>query len=357
MMLALCALLAAAPASDLPRGPVSFTADQVTMDPRARSAILDGRVNLKRGDLLVTGDHATADLAPPATNSGVAGAAQAGSPRQVKRARGQASAARASQAGSGPGLNSQELRRFTVDGHVHVEREGRTADGAHAEYDGDAQTLLLTGPSGSPSGPAGAVSGAGALRTPPPPPAGPVLRDGAESLTGERILLHLGSDQVDVTRPRLVLHRSEDAAGSPTPRREGKSRPAVPVRVEAQRLQLDSNRRVARFSDDVVIHRGEVTVRGPRMDARYDKQGDLTTLDLSGGVELRQGDRRATGRKATYDAATRQLILTGSPRLYDRGDQLTGERIEMALDSHEVKVDRARGRLRPEQHQGEEQAP
>ena len=316
MMIALCALLAAAPATRLPQGPVSFTADQVTMDPKARRAILEGRVNLKRGDLLVTGDHATADLAPLAAKAGAKG-----HPKKVGAA--------------APGPGGEELRRFTVDGHVHVEREGRTADGDHAEYDGEAQTLVLTGPAAS----------------------GPVLREGGESLTGERILLHLDSDQVDVTRPRLALHRSEESPTAGTARRDGKSTPPVPVRVEAQRLLLDSNRRVAHFSDDVVIHRGEVTVRGPRMDARYDKQGDLTTLDLSGGVELRQGNRRATGRKASYDAATRQVVLTGNPRLYDRGDQLTGERIEMALDSHEVKIDRARGRLRPEQHQGEERAP
>jgi lipopolysaccharide transport protein LptA len=324
---ALCALLAAANPSTLPQGPVSFTADQVTMDPRVRRALLEGKVHLERGDLVVEGDHAVAELMPSADG------------QPAVRARRDARRERAPV----PGMGKQDLRRFTVDGRVHVVRLSRTADGAHAEYDGVAQTLLLTGANES------AAKGT-------PEAEGPILRDGTESLLGDRILLHLESDDVEVARPRLVLHRSP-AAGKEPPASGAAAPPVVPVRVEARRLHLDSGRRIARFSDDVVLRRGDMTVRGPQLDARYDRQGSLTNLIVSGGVEVQEGDRRATGRQAAYDAATRRVVLTGDPKLYDRGDQLAGERIEMALDSHEVKVDRARGRLRPERHQDEDGVP
>jgi lipopolysaccharide transport protein LptA len=296
------------------------------MDPRARRALLEGKVHLERGDLVVEGDHAVAELMPSAD------------PQPAVRSRRDARKQRSSP----PGMGQQDLRRFTVDGSVHVTRQSRTADGAHADYDGVVQTLLLTGANQS------AAKGT-------PEAEGPVLRDGTELLLGERILLHLDSDDVDVVRPRLVLHRSATAGKEPAS--EGDAPPVVPVRVEARRLHLDSGRRIARFSEDVVLHRGDVTVRGPQLDARYDRQGSLTNMIVSGGVELQEGDRRATGRQAVYDAVTRKVVLTGDPKLYDRGDQLAGERIEMALDSREVKVDRARGRLRPERHQGEEGVP
>jgi lipopolysaccharide transport protein LptA len=296
------------------------------MDPRARRALLEGKVHLERGDLVVEGDHAVAELMPSAD------------PQPAVRSRRDARKERSSPTGMG----QQDLRRFTVDGSVHVTRQSRTADGAHADYDGVVQTLLLTGANQS------AAKGT-------PEAEGPVLRDGTELLLGERILLHLDSDDVDVVRPRLVLHRSATAGKEPAS--EGDAPPVVPVRVEARRLHLDSGRRIARFSEDVVLHRGDVTVRGPQLDARYDRQGSLTNMIVSGGVELQEGDRRATGRQAVYDAVTRKVVLTGDPKLYDRGDQLAGERIEMALDSREVKVDRARGRLRPERHQGEEGVP
>ncbi|GAC1338075.1 MAG: hypothetical protein NVSMB23_05350 [Myxococcales bacterium] len=329
----LCALLAASGGpSPMPRGPVVYSAERLTIDPdpRARRVLLEEHVRLERGDLVVTGDRATGDLSAP-------GAAA----RPKRRTRG--ASARKQEAPLFAGGPGDEVRRFTVDGHVHVERQGRSADAAHAEYDGEKQTLLLTGASESAVPPARGG------------PSGPVLRDGSETLSGERILLHLETDDVEVSRPRLVLHRSE-GPGDPGrgAAREGASQPVVPIRVEAQGLRLDAARRVARFSDQVVVHRGDVSVRGPQMDARYDKAGDLTQLLLSGGVELLEGDRRATGRAAAYDAATRKVVLTGNPTLYDRGDQLAGERIEMGLDSREVKVDRARGRLRPEVHQREE---
>ena len=309
MIALLCA--AAAVQQSVPRGPVDFGADEALMEPRERRTILDGNVRLTRGDLIVTGAHAVAEFAPGAQQPEAPPPARRGGKAQRKLPQPK------------PGVAGQKLQRFTIEGNVHVQRGGRTADGEHGVVDMESETLVLTGR----------------------PDAQPVLRDGSETLTGERILLHLDSDDVDVTRPRLVLRRSLPAEGSQTK--------AVPVRVEAVRLVLDQARHLARFSDEVVVRRGDATVRSPRMDARYDPTGQLTRLELRGGVDLRQGDRRATGDKADYDAQTRQVVLTGDPRLYDRGDVLSGDRIGLALDSHEVRIDKARGRVRPEIHQGE----
>src|SRR5205823_9527308 len=105
------------------------------------------------------------------------------------------------------------------------------------------------------------------------------------------------------------------------------------------------------------VRRGDTTVKSPRMDARYDSEGQLTKLEMRGGVDLRQGDRRATGQTADYDAKARSLVLLGDPKLYDRGDVLAGDRIDLALDSKEVRVEKAKGRLRPEIHQEETALP
>jgi hypothetical protein len=70
-------------------------------------------------------------------------------------------------------------------------------------------------------------------------------------------------------------------------------------------------------------------------------------------VDVRQGDRRATGETADYDARERTLVLLGDPRLYDKDDVLSGDRIDLALDSKEVRVEKAKGRLRPEAHKSE----
>jgi lipopolysaccharide transport protein LptA len=290
-------------AAALPAGPLDFNAQGMRIDPKARRVMLDGDVHLARGDLTVTGDHAVADYAQE-------------KPAPAKQRKSKAPRTEAM-------LGGQAVERFTVDGKVRVQRGERTADAEHAVLDVPAQTLVLTG-------------------TPETPP---VLREGSELLSGDRILLRLDSEDVDVAQPKLVLRRSLDDQGA--------RRPATPVRVEAERLVLHRGERLARFTDQVVVRRGDTVARSPRMDARYDKDGQLTRLEMRGGVDVREGDRRATGQSADYDARQRTLVLQGDPRLYDKGDVLTGDRIDLALDSKEVRVERAKGRLHPDAHKGE----
>jgi lipopolysaccharide transport protein LptA len=297
--LAAIALVAGAPVA---QGPLDFTAQTMRMEPREGRTLLDGSVRLSRGGMIVTGDRAVVDFVSE----------QASRPAQRKGRRGRDNAA----------VLGQKVDRFTVDGNVHVQRGNRTAAGARGVFDASAQTLVLTGDGKEEQ----------------------VLRDGSETLTGDRILMRLDTEDVDVQKPRLVLRRSVP---------EAQDSPHLPTRVEAARLSLDRSERLAHFTDDVVVRRGDVVVRGPRMDAHYDSSGQLTNLYLRGGVEMQQGDRRALAQSADYDARTRELILTGEPRLFDRGDVLVGERIALALDSHEVRIERAHGRLRPEAHQDE----
>jgi len=295
-------------AAVLPAGPLDFKARNMRIEPQERRVVLEGDVQLTRGDLSVTGQHAVAEYAKE-------------QPASAQRPRGRGQSARPE-----AGVGGQTVQRFTVRGNVHVQRGSRTADGELGVMDVPAQTLVLTGT----------------------PDAPPVVRDGSELLSGERILLRLDSEDVDVIRPKVVLKRSlaEDGQTKPTP-----------VRVEADHLVLLQARRLARFTDDVVVRRGDAVVRSPRMEARYDPDGQLTRLELRGGVDVRQGERRATGETADYDAQARTLVLLGDPKLYDEGDVLSGDRIDLALDSKEVRVERARGRLRPEAHKGERGAP
>ena len=296
------ALLLAAAAAALPPGPLDFKAEEMRIEPKDHRVFLDGDVHLTRGDLTVTGDHAVADYR------------KAGAPKARKHQAAQAS------------LGGEAVDHFTVDGKVHVQRGVRTADGERGVLDVPGQTLVLTGT----------------------PEVQPVLRDGSETLSGERILLRLDSEDVDVVRPKLTLHRSLPAEGAPSARTAG-----TRVVVEAARLQLLKARHVAEFRDDVVVRRGDAVVKSPRMDARYDKDNQLTRLEMRGGVDLKQGERRATGQNADYDALLKTLVLTGDPRLYDRGDVLSGDKIDLALETQEVRVEKAKGRLHPEAHKEE----
>ena len=320
---------AAATSKSMPAAPIDFGAATMTLEPKENKTRLDGAVFFDRKDVKVTGDHAVAEFAETAA-----------APKPPPKTRKGAKAAKATRPGPAEGETHQTLSRFIVEGAVHVEKPGaqaRSADGSHATYDAPKGTLVLVGP---PS-----VQPAGLTAT------GPVLRDGAEVMLGERVLLHLETDEIEVLKPRIFLKRSLPGDGAA--KESAKAAPPIPVRVEAGTLRLDQQHKLARFREKVVIYRGDLTVRSPRMDARYDGQGQLTTLELRGGVVMVDGDRRATGQRADYDAGTKLLVLTGEPKLYDRGDVLRGTRIEMNLESREVKVDRASGRVRPDQHRDE----
>ncbi|HUJ27100.1 MAG TPA: LptA/OstA family protein [Myxococcales bacterium] len=297
-------------AAALPPGPLQFRAEGMRYQPNERRILLDGDVHLDRQDLAVTSDHAVAETADPAK--------KAPPPPRGKKKKGNQPAQAT--------LGGQEVERFTVDGKVHVVRGQRTADGEHGEMDVPQQTMILTG-------------------TPAQPP---VVRDGQETLSGDRILMHLDSEDIDVTRPHVVLKRSLPVDDNQ------KQKPASPVRIEAQNLVVHKAARLAKFTDDVVVRRGDTVVKSPKMDAHYDQDGQLTLLQMRGGVDMRQGDRRAVGQSADYDAKARTLVLTGDPKVYDRGDVLFGDRIDLYLDSHEVKVDKAKGKLHPEIHKDEE---
>ena len=297
-MIALAAVLAAAVA---PPGPVDFTAQTMRMEPRERRTLLDGAVRLSRGGMVVTGDRAVVEFAPDEQPPA--------QPQRKARRRGR----------DEPALLGQKLERFTVDGNVHVQRGDRTADGAHGVFDSKAQTLVLTGDGKD----------------------DPVLRDGSETLRGDRIVMRLDTEDVDVQKPRLVLRRS-------VPEAEEEPHTERARHLEALRRPFRGSRKRRRRA-----------VRAEDLDATAAWPAWVrfwclrTHLYLRGGVELRQGDRRAVAENADYDALTREVVLTGEPRLFDRGDVLVGEKIAMTLDSHEVRVERAHGRLRPEAHQDE----
>jgi lipopolysaccharide export system protein LptA len=298
------------------QAPVHFHADTMHLEPRRRRTELAGNVELTRGDLRVTGDRAVVEFGPLGAQGTAPAGPDTGGARKPKP--------------SLPVLGA-EVERFTVDGRVHVVRTGRTADCDHAEYDAGSQLLALRGPASFPEG-GGAPN--------------PVLREGQERLSGDRILLHVADDGVEVAQPQMVLRRSQS----------GEKGPPQPVQIEARLLTIDQDRRLLHFREQVRIRRGAMTVTGPEMDGQYAADGAIEQLVIRGGATLVEGDRRATGQTCTYAASTRLVTLSGSPRLVGRGDELQGEQIVLSLDDDEVRVSQARGRLLPDAHRGEETA-
>src|SRR5207302_1410228 len=82
---------------------------------------------------------------------------------------------------------------------------------------------------------------------------------------------------------------------------------------------------------------------------------------VSGNVHVQSGSRTADGEHGVMDVKAQTLVLTGTPQsppiVRDGSETLSGDRIDLGLDTKEVRVERARGRLRPEAHKSERGAP
>lgn len=102
------------------------------------------------------------------------------------------------------------------------------------------------------------------------------------------------------------------------------------VRTDSAEFHLADDRLRGRGAVRVTSGRGDqmVTLTAPEVE------GSLRTRRFvaTGGVVLRRGEWRLTGRRLEYDDATRNAAVTGEPEARFRDAQLTADLITLLLD-------------------------
>lgn len=107
----------------------------------------------------------------------------------------------------------------------------------------------------------------------------------------------------------------------------------APVTVTSDRLEADDKLHQVRFLGNVVARQGDVAIYAKELVLVYPDSGrDIDRIEASGGVRIVQGNRVATGEKATFFNRERKVVLTGSPRVYQGDDFLEGDEIIVLLD-------------------------
>jgi lipopolysaccharide export system protein LptA len=113
----------------------------------------------------------------------------------------------------------------------------------------------------------------------------------------------------------------------------GTLRADAPVSVTSDRLEADDKLHQVRFLGNVVARQGDVAIYAQELVLVYpDKGKDIDRIEASGAVRIVQGNRVATGEKATFFNRERKIVLTGSPRVYQGDDFLEGDEIIVLLD-------------------------
>lgn len=104
------------------------------------------------------------------------------------------------------------------------------------------------------------------------------------------------------------------------------------LNIVAERSSWDLKGHSAHFEGNVVVTRGPVTLRCASLDVRYAAADVIDTVVATGNVTVDRGERHAVADHAELVGRTGRITLTGTPRLSEGVNALTGERIVLWLD-------------------------
>ncbi len=133
-----------------------------------------------------------------------------------------------------------------------------------------------------------------------------------------------------------------------------------PIHVVSDSLEVDNKTQVAVFIGAVKATQGDVTIVSDKLEVYYDRdapdepkkkgeaEGGATGIMDGGGkvrkvvalghVKITQKDRVAVGRKATYWAGGRKMLLEGKATVWRGQNQVSGEKITVFLDQDRAVV-------------------
>ncbi len=129
-----------------------------------------------------------------------------------------------------------------------------------------------------------------------------------------------------------------------------------PIHVVADSLEVNNKAQVATFIGKVKAVQGDVKITCDRLSVYYDQSGQqakdkkgmaegmmdgggkVRKVVAQGHVKVVQKDRVAVGRKATYWAGGRKMLLEGKATVWRGKNQISGEKITVFLDQDRAVV-------------------
>ena len=123
-----------------------------------------------------------------------------------------------------------------------------------------------------------------------------------------------------------------------------------PIHVVADQLEVDNKAQVAQFTGAVKATQGDVTITCDQLEVYYEREGggesmaqeatqgladeggQVRKVVALGHVQIKQKDRTAVGRKATYWAGGRKILLEGQATVWRGESQVSGDKITVFLD-------------------------
>jgi lipopolysaccharide transport protein LptA len=117
------------------------------------------------------------------------------------------------------------------------------------------------------------------------------------------------------------------------------------VDVAAERLEVDVEHGTAILQGTVSLTFGDVEIRCPKVEIRYDRSPRVSFAHGTGGVTARLKGTEATADAIEFDAASRKVSLSGSVRLSKGKGWIRAERAVLDIASGKVSLEDVKGSI------------
>ena len=112
-----------------------------------------------------------------------------------------------------------------------------------------------------------------------------------------------------------------------------RDRSSLPINIKSNQLSADNKNKTAVFSGKVVAKQGDVTIYADKVTINYgEKKGDVDNIIAEGTVRIVQENRTGVATHAVYDSREGRITLTGSPRVMQGDDSISGDTITYYID-------------------------
>lgn len=112
-----------------------------------------------------------------------------------------------------------------------------------------------------------------------------------------------------------------------------------PITIKSNELQADQANRTATFIGKVVAKQGDVTIHTDKLVVRYSEGGgEVEKVEAFGNVSIVQQNRIGTSQYAVYYNKEGKITLSGSPKVIQGKDMVTGREITYFLNQEKSVV-------------------
>jgi lipopolysaccharide export system protein LptA len=112
-----------------------------------------------------------------------------------------------------------------------------------------------------------------------------------------------------------------------------------PINITSDRMEADNRNRTVDFLGNVVAKREDMVIFADRITAFYTEDGKIIKIIARGNVKINQQDRIATCLQATFFQPSQKIVLTGSPKVWQGSNIVSGGKITISLNEDTIDID------------------